>query len=77
MKKSRPPHKDDQKKIQNAIDLIYELMETNRQIESTLWMPATVFVLINGFKQSGFTYKEFREEVEAAFEHYKEFFDEN
>ena len=72
----RPRKETDNIDIDKAINLIYELMEFNPSIEPTLWSSAVTFVLINGFKQCGYNYKQFRHEVSTAFDHYESIFDE-
>lgn len=69
------PKITDHENIEKAINLIYELMEMNQDIEPTLWCFAITFCLVNGFYQCGFTYEEFIEEHEKALEHYKNIFD--
>lgn len=72
----RPKKETDNDDIEKAIDLIYELMECNPSIEPTLWSSAVTYVLINGYKQSGYSYKEFRKEISTAFDHYEHIFNE-
>lgn len=77
MKRERRPRKaTDNSDIDKAINLIYELMEFNQSIEPTLWSSAVTFVLINGYKQCGYSYKDFRHEISTAFDHYEYIFDE-
>jgi len=73
-RKIRIPKITDNEEIEKAINLIYDLMDFNQNIERTLWSSALAFVLIKGFKQSGFTYKEFRNDISQAFDHYEDFF---
>lgn len=75
-RETRPCKSTDNEEIEKAIHLIFELMDFNANIEPTLWAGAVAFVLINGYKRSGFTYDQFREEIAAVFEHYKAIFDE-
>lgn len=75
MKKQRPRKPDDNDNINKAIDLIFELMSLNK-IESTLWSSACVFVLANGYSQSKVSFKDFKEDMNNAFDHYKGIFDE-
>jgi hypothetical protein len=72
----RPGKKTDNEEIERAINLLYELMQFNTQIEPTLWSSAFTFIIANGYKQCGYTYEEFRNTIHLGFEHYKYLFDE-
>jgi hypothetical protein len=74
-KELRPRLATDHMNVNKAIDEIYETMNKS-DIEITLWSPALIYVLISGYKNCGFTYEEFRLEMDMAFEHYKDIFDE-
>lgn len=77
MERERRPGKNtDNAEIERAINLLYELMQFNTQIEPTLWSSAFTFVVVNGYKQCGYTYEEFRNQIHLGFEHYKYLFDE-
>jgi len=67
---------DDQDKIDRAVELIYELMGLNKQIEPTLWAGAVISVLVMGYKNSGSSYKHFRREMSDALDHYADWWDE-
>ncbi len=69
--KKRTPREGDQKKIEEAVNLIFELMSLNPRIEPTLWCAAVLSVLVRGFKESDYSYKEFREEMDEAFDYYQ------
>ncbi len=74
-KEPRPPKHDDNNRIQEGIELYYEMMAKNPQIEVSLWASVTIFVLVNGYKQCDYSYEEFRSEIDIAFDHYKFLFD--
>jgi len=77
MQRERRPRKSsDNQDIDKAVKLIYELMDFNTHIEPTLWSSAVTFVLINGYKQCGYSYKDFRHEISTAFDHYEDIFNE-
>ncbi len=73
--KKRKQKNNDQEKVDKAFDMIYELMSLNQSIEPTLWASAVWSTLVNGYKQSGFTYNMFQEEVKKVVVHYEEWFD--
>ncbi len=71
----RAPKIDDQEKVEEAVTLIYELMGFNQQIEPSLWAGAIISVLAMGYKNSGFSYKQFSTEMRAGLAHYENFWE--
>lgn len=71
----RPRKESDNDRIDEGIDLFYKMVDDNHQIEPTLWASVTAFILVNGYKNCGYTYEEFRQENDKTFEHYKTMFD--
>lgn len=71
---SRTPKSDDRDQLNKAINLIYETIEFNNNIEPTLWVCALYYILAKGHQQSGFTSQQFKTEMDKAFDHYKDIF---
>jgi hypothetical protein len=59
------------KKIESALDLIRDLIEFNDNIESKYWLAALIASISISFKSSGIPFKEFRNEIRDAFDHYE------
>lgn len=74
MREIRPRKSCDNENIEKGIKLLFELFQKNPDIEPTLWAPAVFFVLISGYENCGFTYHEFRGELEQMCRHYREIF---
>ena len=70
----RPPKDTDHDQVQKAICLIKDLVNLNLNVEKTLWISAFVAILCDSYGQSGFTYEEFRKDMESAFDFYKDAF---
>ena len=66
----------DTEQIDKGIDLVYDLIELNPQIESTLWLSVFVFMLMEGHRNNKIPYYLFRQEMNRAFEHYREYYEE-
>ena len=77
MKEIRPPHENDQEKIQRAYDLIMDLMNNHPEIEPTLWCGAVWSALVVGYKVCRFSYAEFRDEIFKISRHYKSWWDDD
>lgn len=76
MKIKRPPRSDDQDKINKAIYMLKRMAETFSDIETSLWMSAFVYCLVSMHKNSEVTFKQFKEHINKAFDHYKDFYEE-
>lgn len=75
MKTVRYPKPTDNLNVNRAIDEIYDTMNKS-DIEITLYVPALIYILANGYKQCNYNYQEFRDELHDAFEFYKIIFEE-
>jgi hypothetical protein len=71
MKKFRPSLPYDQENAEKAYQLIMETMNLNAGIETTLWCGAVWSVLVNGYKQSGFSYEDFIKEMHTVSKYYE------
>lgn len=71
----RPRKESDNDRVDEGIDIYYKMIDDNPQIEPTIWATITVYVLANGYKNCDYTYEEFRQEIDKAFEHYKKLFE--
>jgi uncharacterized protein (DUF4213/DUF364 family) len=76
MKEIRPPQASDQENTEKAYELIINLINENEEIERTLWVGAIWSVLVNGYHQCDFSYKDFCEEVKMVSKHYKSWWEE-
>lgn len=65
MKEERPPKPDDQDNIEKAYQIIRTALEESK-IEPTLCAGATFTILAEGYRNSGFSYKEFCEELDEV-----------
>ncbi len=77
MEEIRLPKPDDYENVNKAIDLIYNLIKLNPQIEAALWPPAIIYILAKAFIQCNFTHDDLLHEMNQAFTHYKSLFEEN
>lgn len=68
----RPPKPSDQEKVSEAIELIYELIALNQQIEPSFWCGAIVSVLIMGYKNAGYSLEKIKNEINEIIDHYEE-----
>jgi hypothetical protein len=75
MKISKEDTPDEFKKVQEAILLLRELILLNKGIEGHQWMSALVFIIAKSNSDTGMTYDKFVEDMNEAFEFYKERFD--
>ncbi len=66
---------EDQEKTHQAVNLIEEIIKTNPSFDYTIWSAAMLFVVVNGFKGSGCSYTEFREEMKKVCNHYEKWWD--
>lgn len=64
------------KKIEEAAQLVSELVQLNPQIEMTLWYGALMSCFVRGHINTGFSYEQFRKEIKKVVEHYKPWFEE-
>ncbi len=71
----REPKETDRENIEKGIELLKNLIISNDQIEPTLWTSVFIYALMKGYKNSGFTYLEFKELMEEAFQHYQEWYE--
>jgi hypothetical protein len=71
----RPGKDTDNAEVEKAIELLYELMSLNRQIEPTLWVSAFFYILSAGFHQCGVPYEMLRITADKALTYYKPVFD--
>jgi hypothetical protein len=69
--------KNDEEKIGQAVDLIYELINLNPSIKSKIWAASILCVLVMGYKKSGFSYTNFRKEMIKSIDHYKDWWSED
>ena len=77
MKIKRPRLKSDQENAEKAYQLLLNFLNENSDIEPTIWAGAVWGVLVNGYVNCNFTYKEFKDEMNVVLEHYEHWFDEN
>lgn len=76
MKKQIRKSKDnDQENVSKAYNLLLELMELNYEIEGNIWGAAFMFAMVNGYINSGFTYEEYKKDLEMGMKSYKDWFD--
>lgn len=75
-KKERKPKKDDNENVDKAYTLFSNLITSHPEIEPTLWFSALVFAIVVGFKNSGLSFEDLKDEVMVAIHHYKDVFDE-
>lgn len=68
----RPPKKGDQDKITEAVNLIYDLMSLNQQVEPSLWAGAIISVLVNGYRNCGMSHKMFKTEMTQICDHFED-----
>ncbi len=71
MKEIRPSKDSDQDNTEKAFQLIKNCLEEHPEIESTLWAGAVWSVLVYGYRNCGFSYKEFCDEWEKVKNHFK------
>ena len=76
MKEIRPEKDSDQDNIEKAFQLIKVCMQEHQDIEPSLWCGAVWSVLVDGYRNCGFSYKEFCDEWDRIKEHYKKEWDE-
>ena len=70
MRQKRYPKETDDEEIEKAIRLLEELVELNSNIEMTLWYSAFHFAIAKGFKNTGYSYKEYVHESNKAIDTY-------
>lgn len=70
-KQKREPQQTDQKIAADAYIMLKDLIISKPQIEPTLWAGALVTMLIDGFKNSGYSYEDFCNEFENIKIHFK------
>jgi len=75
MKEIRLPLPDDMENTEKAFQLIKDLMSSHKEIEPTLWAGALFSVIADGYKNCGFSYEEFSEEVNTVLSHYRNYWD--
>lgn len=71
----RKRKKTDNENIEKGMLLLQNLILTSG-IEQTLWASALMSTIVNGYKNCGFSYEQFCEEMERVKDHYKSLFDE-
>lgn len=74
MRNARKPKKTDHENVDKIIKLIIELKKLNPKFDECLWYSAFMYGLASGYNNSGFTYDEFRADMDEAFKHYKDIF---
>lgn len=72
----REPQDNDQQKIEEGFQMIKKLMQDHPEIEPNLWAGACWSVLVDGYGNSGFSYKLFCLEIDSIKLHYKKWWDE-
>lgn len=73
--KIRKEKTQDQDEVKKAIDLILELIILNNSIESTIWFSAMISILCQSLHRTGFTKKEFINEMKRITKHYEGLFE--
>lgn len=69
--RKRTPKKDDQEKVQEAYELLMELIQENQhRIEPALWMGAMISALANNFEYSNIPHCEFKKSINEAVDFY-------
>ncbi len=70
----RPPREDDQEVTEIAYQLLRKTIQDHPEIESTLWVSATISSIIDCYEDNGFTADEFIEEWTRIGNHFKDQF---
>jgi len=77
MKKIRKIKKSDQESAKKVFNLIINLMRECKEVESDLWVGALWAIMVNGYKDSGFSYEDFCHELETVSENFKWWWDDD
>jgi hypothetical protein len=74
--KKRDPNPDDQERINYAVDLMYDFIEKNEQVEPSIWISCIIYIFVNSHKRSDVTYEEFKIEMGKMVKHFEGKWDE-
>jgi hypothetical protein len=69
-REKREPKADDQKQVQYVFEHFTRLVKDNPEIEPIILISACWSILIDSYKNSGWTYAQFCEEIDAVKKHY-------
>lgn len=75
MRKIRPAKKNDQEMAEKALSILVKLTLSYPNIEVNTWHGAMCSFMVKNYIHTGFTYKQFCEEIDVIKNHYKEWFD--
>lgn len=74
MKEIRLSKKTDRENTEKAFKILKNAMQSHPEIEPTLWAGATWSCLVEGYRNSEFSYEDFCEEWDKIKKHYKSWF---
>lgn len=75
MPEIRPLKPDDQENAEKGFKLILDLMKNHPEIEPTLWAGTLFSVIVNGYRNSDVSYKEFCVEIDRIKKFYKQWWE--
>lgn len=68
---------DDQEQVDKALDILMDFLEEHTEFKINIWVSAMCSAISGSFKVSGFSYEEFKEEVQNMTNFYKHRWDED
>jgi hypothetical protein len=72
MRPRRPPRDNDQEEAEKAFNILRSCILKHPHIESTLWASACVSLMVNAWRDNGFTFEEFASEMFDILEFFKD-----
>lgn len=77
MIKHRDPKPDDQEQAERAFQLLKALCRENQEIEGNIWIGGFWSILVDAYRDSGFSYEQFKQEMQAVLRNYKNWWEES
>ena len=69
--KKRKPKPNDEEVVDEAVVILLNLMRSNKQIDPTLWVTAFSHVTAHSYKQSGFPFHRYKDDIFLLIDHYE------
>jgi hypothetical protein len=70
-KRKRIPLESDIDNVERGYEILLDFIENNKEIETTLWCTIFWIAITKGYRNSGFSYEEFLDEITIASSHFK------
>jgi|GEM_PF-3107949 len=75
--KIREPKKEEKEQTQKICNMLFDLFNKNKEIETVLWLSAINVFVASCFKTAGVPYESYKEDMTKAIDFYKCLWEEN